>query len=57
MYPYCDALAPNVWRCNVLDSEGSGSASYRVLVRAGSSCWRAQRIADHSERGMPPRLS
>lgn len=50
-------MGRDLWRCDVLDSERSGTATYRVAVRAGSSCWRAQRVADHSERGMPRHLN
>jgi hypothetical protein len=44
-----------VWRCRVGDSEGSGTAVYRVSIRPGSSCWDARRIRDDSEAGMPRR--
>jgi hypothetical protein len=43
------------YRCEVADSEGSGSAIYRVRVRPGSSCWDARRVRDLSGGDMPRR--
>ena len=41
------------WRYEVTGREGSGAASYRVVVRPGSSCWD-ERLADDSDtKGMP----
>jgi hypothetical protein len=45
------------WRCGVVDTEGSGGATYDVNVRVDSSCWDAQMVNDASEGGMPARVS
>jgi hypothetical protein len=42
-----------VYRCRVGDGEGSGTATYSVRLRPGSSCWDARRLIDASEGGMP----
>lgn len=40
------------WRCTVSDHEGSGGASYAVLL--SGRCWRATLTGDYSEgRDMP----
>lgn len=47
---------PGTWRCSVIDHEGSGGASYDVVLR--DRCWRARLVGDFSEgRDMPRRAS
>jgi hypothetical protein len=46
-----------VWVCQVYDSEASGTARYRVMVRPGSSCWDDVLVLDWSEDGMPRSVS
>jgi hypothetical protein len=43
----------NRWRCDVTDSQGSGSAGYEIT--AGRSCWEARRIRHDAEIPMPRR--
>jgi hypothetical protein len=45
------------WRCNVVDHDGSGGASYEVVLQQ-DRCWNAVLTGDYSEgRDMPWRAS
>ena len=45
------------WRCDVDDAGGSGTATYSIRVRAGSSCWNGRLTGGDGEGGMPKRIS
>ncbi|MCC6438369.1 MAG: hypothetical protein R2736_17130 [Solirubrobacterales bacterium] len=45
------------WSCTVGGKSGSGSARYRVTVRADSSCWKGDLVVDQSEDRMPKSIS
>jgi hypothetical protein len=53
----CQRRGSNIWRCNVLDEEGSGGARYRIAIEPDRSCWTARRTRDYSESGMPARVT
>lgn len=49
----CRQRSARQWECSVFDQDGSGSASYRVVVDEDRSCWRAVLLKDDSEDEMP----
>jgi hypothetical protein len=53
--PDCERRGAHVWRCDVVEPEQSGGATYRVTTETGGSCWTAERIEDYSEGPMPRR--
>ena len=54
-YDECER-GPRKWICDVLDSSGSGSARYAVVVDEGS-CWRARRMDRGGYEGVMPRTA
>jgi hypothetical protein len=50
--PGCDKRGRNRWRCDVSDSHGSGSGTYRLRM-AGTRCWRARRVSPKTDGGEP----
>jgi hypothetical protein len=49
----CSERGADVWRCEVADAHGSGSATFRVSMD-GRRCWRATKLTpDAFEEGPP----
>lgn len=45
------------WRCEVVDSEGSGGVTYVVKVQQNGSCWDARLTQDNPAAEMERRVS
>jgi len=48
----CQRKDDEVWKCGVVDQQGSTTVSYRVTM-SGSRCWRAEKISRFREDGPP----
>ena len=53
LFGRCKRRGERLWRCDVGDSQGSGSATYRLRMDS-RSCWHAWKLTPDSQEEGPP---